>query len=203
MAAALRKAEESHLTWSGDVWRRARHLFGAVCDEKYRVGCAQQILILLGHGKELGEALASRGGGNGDGGAGGTGAGGSGGDGGERGQRSRSRITELESCEQTAGTRQGRGEVLFPTAAVDGVQQELYRCIRLRDADGSLKKEWDLWKLGDHMGEWMTLATAPAGDTATSAVQSVERTPGLYNIFIDMLFIGLSDNTRCAAHMQC
>ena len=66
----------------------------------------------------------------------------------------------------------------------------------MRHDDGSLKKEWDLWKLGAHVNEWLTLATAPAGDTQTSAALSVERTPALHNIFIDMLFIGLSDNTR-------
>ena len=89
-----------------------------------------------------------------------------------------------------------------PAQAVDRVQEDLYRCIRLRHADGSLQKEWDLWKLGDHMGEWLTLATAPAGDTATSPVLSVARTPALYNIFIDMLFVGLSDNTRLESYVS-
>ena len=42
MAAALKAAEASHFKWSADVWRRARHLFGAACDEKYRAGCVQQ-----------------------------------------------------------------------------------------------------------------------------------------------------------------
>ena len=93
--------------------------------------------------------------------------------------------------------RQGHGAVQ-PSAAVDSVQEELYRCIRRRHEDGSLQAEWELWELGKHLNEWLLLATATAGDTRTSAVLSVERTPGLYNIFIDMLFIGLSDNTRCA-----
>ena len=96
MAAALEAAEASHLKWSSDVWRRSRHLFGAVCDEKYRKGCAQQLLISLGYGRELGEALAGSsagsgtmdegsvgvGGGSGGGGEGGGGSGG-GGSGGE------------------------------------------------------------------------------------------------------------------------
>eukprot|EP00966_Prymnesium_polylepis_P276861 6396696-Prymnesium_polylepis.1 len=30
MEAALEAAEVSHLKWSADVWRRARHIFGAV-----------------------------------------------------------------------------------------------------------------------------------------------------------------------------
>ena len=60
MAGALEAAEASHLKWSSDVWRRARHLFGAVCDEKYRKGCAQQLLISLGYGRELGVSWARR-----------------------------------------------------------------------------------------------------------------------------------------------
>ena len=51
MFGQIQAHEESHLKWSADVWRRARHLFGATCDEKYRAGCAQQMLIVLGHGK--------------------------------------------------------------------------------------------------------------------------------------------------------
>ena len=217
MAAALKAAEASHLKWSADVWRRARHLFGAVCDEKYRAGCAQQTLICLGYGRELGEALDGSssvggggvGGGVGDGAAGGGGAGGGGGaagggdDGagaGESGGRLRSRVAEAEAGE-AVGTRQGRGAVQ-PVGAVDAVQEELYRCIRLRHEDGSLRKEWELWGLGEHLDEWLTLATAPAGDTRASAVLSVERTPQLYNTFIDMLFIGLSDNTRLESYVS-
>jgi hypothetical protein len=89
-----------------------------------------------------------------------------------------------------------------PLAAVDSVQAELYRCIRTRQEDGSLQEEWELWKLGEHLQEWLILATAPAGDTKASAVLSVERTPGLYNIYIDMLFIGLSDNTRLESYVS-
>ena len=194
--------------WSGGVWRRARHLFGTVCDEKYRAGCAQQILISLGYSRELSEALEGSsdggdGGGSssGDDGGDGGGAGGEGA-GGECAGRRRSRIAVEPEVAEQAGTRQGRG-VVQPVAPVDEVQKELYKCIMLRHGDGTLRKEWELWGLGEHLQECLTLATAPAGDTRTSAVLSVERTPGLYNIFIDMLFIGLSDNTRCAAHMQC
>ena len=208
MAAALEAAEQSHLKWSGGVWRRARHLFGTVCDEKYRAGCAQQILISLGYSRELSEALEGSsdggdGGGSssGDDGGDGGGAGGEGA-GGECAGRRRSRIAVDPEVAEQAGTRQGRG-VVQPVAPVDEVQKELYKCIMLRHGDGTLRKEWELWGLGEHLQEWLTLATAPAGDTRTSAVLSVERTPGLYSIFIDVLFIGLSDNTRCAAHMQC
>ena len=56
--------------------------------------------------------------------------------------------------------------------------------------------------MGEHLQEWLILATAPAGDTKASAVLSVERTPGLYNIYIDMLFIGLSDNTRLESYVS-
>ena len=216
MGAALKEAETSHLKWSADVWRRARHLFGAVCDEKYRAGCAQQILIALGYRQELGQALADAGsGGGGGGGGGGRGGGGDGsGGGGARDgmgfnrqgsgrQRSGSRLAELEPCEQEGATRQGTRGAVQPAAAVDEVQQELYRCILLRRDDGSLQKEWDLWELGGvHLNEWLILATAPAGDTRESAVFSAVRTPGLYNIYIDMLFIGLSDNTRLESYVS-
>ena len=141
------------------------------------------MLISLGYGCELGAALDDA-------------SGSAGGGAGEACWRRRSRVPDAEAQEQ-AGTRQGHGAVQ-PSAAVDSVQEELYRCIRRRHEDGSLQAEWELWELGKHLNEWLLLATATAGDTRTSAVLSVERTPGLYNIFIDMLFIGLSDNTRCA-----
>lgn len=102
MAAALKAAEESHLKWSADVWRRARHLFGAVCDEKYRAGCAQQLLISLGYGKELGERLDA----GADAAGIGAGAGATGGD--EAGGRCRSRVADLEAQEQSGGTRHSR-----------------------------------------------------------------------------------------------
>lgn len=86
------------------------------------------------------------------------------------------------ACEDEGETRQGSRGVVQPAAAVDKVQEELYRCIRLRQEDGSLQKEWQLWGLGKHLDEWLELATAAAGDTKTTAVLSVARTPGLYNI---------------------
>ena len=54
MARALAAGEESLLTWSAKVWTRAVHLLGAVCDERYRVGVAQLVLILVGEGNALG-----------------------------------------------------------------------------------------------------------------------------------------------------
>jgi hypothetical protein len=85
---------------------------------------------------------------------------------------------------------------------VNDVQAVLYTLIRSRHEDGTLEREWKLWKLGDHMAEWLVLATAPATDTKVNPVLSTARTPGLHNVYIDMLFIGLSDNTRLEQYVS-
>ena len=46
MLAALVEGEKQLLKWSAEVWTRGRHLFGAVCDEKYRRGFARKVSIL-------------------------------------------------------------------------------------------------------------------------------------------------------------
>ena len=51
---------------------------------------------------------------------------------------------------------------------------------------------------GGWLRRWLLLATAPGGDvekTKTDPVLSEARTPRLYEVYIEMLFIGLSDNT--------
>ena len=130
MAAALKAAEESHLKWSAVVWRRPRHLFGAMCDEKYRAGCAQQILILLGHGQVLDEALKGCGTGDVEVGdmAGGSGSG-SGGGSGDRtsGHRNRSRLAECV-CEPCASRMRAHAKGCVGQCSQ---QLQLTRCRRI------------------------------------------------------------------------
>ena len=49
--------------------------------------------------------------------------------------------------------------------------------------------------MSEFIDEWLKLATAPERDTKSDPVLSEEHTPYLYNKFIDLLFVGLSDNT--------
>jgi hypothetical protein len=85
---------------------------------------------------------------------------------------------------------------------VDAVQSVLYSLIRQRHEDGSLQKEWELWGLGTQLAEWLVLATAPPTETKVNPVLSIAQTPGLHYIFIDMLFVGLSDNTRLESYVS-
>lgn len=81
---------------------------------------------------------------------------------------------------------------------VDAVQAELFAKLEERAKEGALQRTWRAWSLGAHLSEWLLLATAPGGDvekTKTDPVLSEARTPRLYEVYIEMLFIGLSDNT--------
>ena len=99
------------------MWTRARHLLGAVCNETYREGVACLVLILMGHGRELGTALAES-----------------------------ERVSAEAECGGSpapapgASSRTGRTEAVDPPPAVDKVQEELYRFIRLRHEEGELAK---------------------------------------------------------------
>ena len=145
MSKALAAAQDSLLKWSAKVWTRPRHLLGAVCDEKYRLGVAQLVLILMGHGKELGDALAQQ-----------SGGGTTSNQQPAAGSRRRSRI-DLDQ-EQEGGTRAGGRGVVEPAAPVDDVQRNLYALLRQRHEEGALAKEWQLWGLGAHLQEWLVLA---------------------------------------------
>ena len=81
-------------------------------------------------------------------------------------------------------------------APPDEVARELSACL---DADEILEI-WDLWKLGEHMPEWLLLSDAPLSFNAP--VFSEASTPGLFNVFIDMVFIILTDNTPCESHVN-
>ena len=79
---------------------------------------------------------------------------------------------------------------------VDAVQAELFAKLEERAKEGALQRTWRAWSLGAHLSEWLLLATAPGGDvekTKTDPVLSEARTPRLYEVYIEMLFIGLSD----------
>ena len=224
MRKALEAGQESLLKWSAEVWTRARHLLGAVCDEKYRTGAAQLVLILLGYSKQLSTKLAEQPaggggrGGGGDGGGGGAGgndgnggngsAGGNGGD--TAGSDSESRMPEAErrpaSGSQHTRTRIGPSRVeaqpLQAPTPVDAVQGQLFKLIHRRHLEGSLAKEWELWGLGEHLTKWLTLATAGEADTTDNPVLSPELTPRLYEVYIDMLFVGMGDNTRLESYVS-
>ena len=62
-------------------------------------------------------------------------------------------------------------------------------------ADG-LKEQWRVWGLGDHLSEWLLLATAPRGATPSTIFRR-SNVPGLWTAFISMIFIVPTDNTPC------
>ena len=161
METALQEAYKSFQKWSAKVWTRARHLLGGVCDETYRAGVAQLVLILMGHGRKLGEKLAD-----------------------------------------VQGGMQQSAEAITPMAAVDDVQTKLYSLIKQRHDEGELRKEWELWELDSHVSEWLALATESIRDTTINPVLSQELTPGVYDTYINMLFVGLSDNTRLESYVS-
>ena len=84
----------------------------------------------------------------------------------------------------------------------DDVERELHIYIKRRHAEGELAQEWSHWEMDAHMEEWLLIATEPAGDTKVSPILCQERTPGLYNIYINMLFVGLSDNTTLESYVS-
>lgn len=226
----LEAGQASLQKWSANVWTRGRHLLGAVCDEKYRVGVAQLVLHLLGHKDKLQEKLSSlatdppaadsppaateppaadndppaaanppaaadppaatippvdtddedlppgRG-------------------------CCRRRPTLVAESPTALGRIRTRVE-LQPPPPIDAVQTHIFRLIRQRHEEGELAKEWALWRHGEHLGEWLTLATGGEADTTENPVLGPELTPGLYNIYIDMLFVGLSDNTRLESYVS-
>ena len=118
------------------------------------------------------------------------------------------RLASGGQCQTPANarTRMGPSRVdaqpLQAPAPVDAVQRQLFKLIRRRHSEGSLAKEWKLWSLGDHLAEWIVLATASEADTTDSPVLSPELTPGLYEVYIDMLFVGMSDNTRLESYVS-
>ena len=57
-----------------------------------------------------------------------------------------------------------------------------------------LKEQWAVWSLGDHLEEWLLLATQPEGSTGLFGGQL---TPGLWRAFIPMVFLVPTDNTPC------
>mmetsp|Transcript_38102 Transcript_38102/g.126205 ORF Transcript_38102/g.126205 Transcript_38102/m.126205 type:complete len:271 (+) Transcript_38102:401-1213(+) len=95
------------------------------------------------------------------------------------------------------GVKLGQRPAMKPEP-VDAVQAELFAKLEERAKEDVLQRTWRAWSLGAHLSEWLLLATAPGGDvekTKTDPVLSEARTPRLYEVYIEMLFIGLSDNT--------
>ena len=79
-----------------------------------------------------------------------------------------------------------------PDATNDEVQVRLQAAI----ADGSMRKEIDLWGLDapEVVAELKLLATAPQGITKETPVFGLAHTPRLYKAFIPMLFVGFAHN---------
>ena len=70
--------------------------------------------------------------------------------------------------------------------------------------EGGLVGHWRLWKLGQHLPEWLLLATAPFRDVVSGGpTLSEELTPGLWKTYISMLFVVLTDNTPCEQKVSC
>ena len=60
-----------------------------------------------------------------------------------------------------------------------------------------IKKQWQIWSLGDHIKEWLLLATAPRCPPLTPPTFLPGLVPGLWGVFIPMIFIVPTDNTPC------
>ena len=250
MRMGLEAGQASLHKWSAKVWTRGRHLLGAVCDEKYRLGVAQLVLILLGHQDRLQVKLTGTGTGNTNATPADTNA---------PDQADAPCVTLADAAPAAPSaapapadpataapadaapattrspaaaevipvlsddedmplgkecrggraapartrTRMGPTRVeLQPPAPVDEVQAHLFRFIRQRHEEGELSKEWQMWGHGDQVDEWLVLATAGEADTTENPALGPELTPCLYNIFIDMLFVGLSDNTRLESYVS-
>lgn len=210
MQKALEAGQQSLLKWSAEVWTRARHLLGAVCDEKYRAGTAQLVLILLGHSKALSEKLDGQDPAAAPDAAPDTAAAPP--NAAPAAEGSDNEDDQCGSCGRVRAappgvrTRIGPSRVdaqpLQPPTPVDAVQGQLFKLIRRRHSEGTLAKEWEQWALGSHLDEWLTLATAAEADTRDNPVLSPEQTPQLYEIYIDMLFVGMSDNTRLESYVS-
>ena len=218
MLAALEAGERQLLKWSAEVWTRGRHLFGAVCDEQYRRGFAQQLLLRMGQREALEARLQE-----------------SAADSAPPQALAGNRRTSAPTAASLAQPqeRQHSSPCLAPSehspppaslypplpsslnqlhtpchthrqpyTLQDAVERELHKYIERRHVEGELAKEWGHWGMEAHMEEWLLLATEPAGDTQVSPVLSEKRTPGLYSIYIDMLFVGLSDNTILESYVS-
>ena len=63
-----------------------------------------------------------------------------------------------------------------------------------------LKEQWRIWSLGDHLDDWLLLATAPHHAKPPVGPGTIFRrsnVPGLWTVFISMIFIVPTDNTPC------
>ena len=79
------------------------------------------------------------------------------------------------------------------TSAKGWVQEELKR--RLKEVApqlSSMMQQWSLWGLRKH-DEWLYLAVTPPQSKGFAFTESA--CPELYNSYISMLFVGLTDNT--------
>ena len=104
----------------------------------------------------------------------------------------------LDAFLATAGTA-----VPDPTPSPPPPNEVAVELDALLDAE-DLADCWKLWKLGEHMPEWLLLATAPFRDTFSGGpTLSEELTPGLWKVYISMLFVVLTDNTPCEQKVSC
>ena len=63
-----------------------------------------------------------------------------------------------------------------------------------------VREQWRVWGLGEHLAEWLLLATAPPRAKPPTGPGSIFRpddVPGLWKAFISMIFIIPTDNTPC------
>jgi len=57
-----------------------------------------------------------------------------------------------------------------------------------------IRQQWRVWGLGEHLNEWLLLATTPPNPRSIFRRGNV---PGLWKAFISMIFIVPTDNTPC------
>ena len=65
----------------------------------------------------------------------------------------------------------------------------------LKQHAAGLKEQWAVWSLGQHLPEWLLLATQPA--EGGGGLFGGQRTPGLWRAFIPVIFLIPTDNTPC------
>jgi hypothetical protein len=151
----------------GSAWLKPRYLLGAVCNERHRRYTARLVLLLNEMGGPLRAALEEAG--------------------------------ELTTAANTAvgGRRVAISEgsdkdLLLPFSGEVQLQLQL----SLRRQKLELKEVMQMWKLSNtdqKIKEWQHLATAPEVENGTAFTAAA--CPLLHYTYIDMLFVGLSDNT--------